>query len=121
MGDRASVFIREQSDQGVYLYTHWGGYELPKDVHKALSRQQRWTDAPYLARIVFHEMGGGTDKETGFGISTEMCDNEHLIIHLDCAEQRIGLSPEGETPNHWWTFDRFVSDPSDLYKAFEKE
>jgi len=54
MGDRANVYIREDNDHGVYLYTHWGGYELPEVVRRALARgESRWSDAPYLARIVF--------------------------------------------------------------------
>lgn len=53
MGDRANVYIREDQTHGIYLYTHWGSSELPETVRTALARHERWSDTPYLARIIF--------------------------------------------------------------------
>ena len=41
MGARANVFMKEPGVEsgGVYLYTHWGGYELPGMVQQALLRK----------------------------------------------------------------------------------
>jgi hypothetical protein len=79
MGDRANVRIA-----GVHLYTHWGGHELPFCVRDSLRRKWRWTDEAYLARIIFCDMTDGDKEEMGFGISKELCDNEHHIISLNC-------------------------------------
>lgn len=89
MGDRANIVIREDwQDQGdkeaVFLYSHWGGYELPQTLRDALvDARGRWDDAPYLARMIFDRMidteQGG---ETGFGISNRLTDNEYDLIVL---------------------------------------
>jgi hypothetical protein len=88
MGDRANVvirddYVRDNDREAVFLYSHWGGYELPEVVRRALARRERWDDAPYLARIVFDTMiGGHQGGETGFGISTRIPDNEYDLIVL---------------------------------------
>lgn len=84
MGDRANVRVQD-ADGHVYLYTHWGGTNLPHVVQMALQRKQRWDDPAYLARIVFCEMvKGDVEGETGFGIYYDIVDNEHPILVLDC-------------------------------------
>lgn len=86
MGDRCNVFVvTEEDGSGVYLYGHWSGHDLGPIVAAALKRGKgRWTDPPYLARIVFSEMiQGSVLDETGFGISTRVCDNGRPIIVLD--------------------------------------
>lgn len=116
MGDRANVYIQEDSKTGVYLYTHWAGSELPETVRAALVRGEgRWNDNAYLARIVFCEMVKGNEMETtSYGISSRLQDNEYPIIVLDCDQQRIGFAPEptgGEPPipSKWTAFRAYVS------------
>lgn len=115
MGDRGNVLIG-----GVYLYTHWGGSELAEDVQTALGRRERWNDTAYLARIIFCQMipPEAYQSETGFGIGTERPDNEHLVIEVDCEEERVrflpapregGAGDEG-TPKHEWTFREYVNE-----------
>lgn len=129
MGDRANVYIREDSERGVYLYTHWAGEELARTVQTALERGKgRWNDSPYLARIIFCEMVSGNEHETtGFGISTMLCDNEHPIIVVDPANGIVGLAPEPTAadplptinPKAQWTFAEFVAlSPAKLDKAW---
>lgn len=105
MGDRGNVNVREDSsDKGVFLYSHWGGTELPRVVRQALDRgKNRWHDTPYLTRIIFCEMlldtiptNRGSDgfydelvSETGFGISTEECDPGHPTIVIDVGTQTV--------------------------------
>jgi hypothetical protein len=110
MGDRANVIFKESKEsKGIYFYTHWGGHELPERVQTALARHERWDDGAYLARIVFCEMvKGAEDRETGFGISEGICDNEHLLILLDVEGQRVRfLHPKTQDPIHTWTFEEY--------------
>lgn len=93
MGDRGNVQIVDKignKTESVFLYTHWGGSRLPQTVQVALAKRWRWTDAPYLARIIFCEMVQGDEAgETGFGISTRICDNEHPIVVVDVPKQEV--------------------------------
>ena len=96
MGDRANVVIKN-GDSEVFLYTHWGGTELPEAVTAALRRGvQRWTDASYLARIVFCEMVSEDDWDglTGYGISASIGDNSYPLIVLDTDKQEVRFEAE---------------------------
>jgi hypothetical protein len=100
MGDRANIVIKQDgSDDRVYFYTHWHGTELPEMLHAALKRgEERWSDNPYLARVIFCEMTKGNPMAlTGFGISTSLCDNEYPIIVVDTATETVSFEPE---PDH---------------------
>ena len=103
MGDRAQVLMK---DEGVYLYTHWGAYTLPKDVAVALDSQAgrgRWEDPEYLARIVFDCMKkDDTTGETGFGISTHEGDAQ-FVIEVDSAKQTVRHEDQS------YTFEEFIS------------
>ena len=96
MGDRANVYIREDEKHGVFFYTHWGGSELPETVRAALIRgKDRWTDHPYLARIIFNEMTRGNETElTGFGISARITDNEYPILVVDTDSMTVRFHKE---------------------------
>jgi len=109
MGDRGNIFVRESADKeetrGVYLYSHWGGEELPLVLKRALSRKVRWDDGPYLTRIIFDEMTEGQrGEETGFGISATLGDNEHPIITVTPG-QGVSWVKEGLFAT---TFERFI-------------
>ena len=100
MGDRGNIHIK---DSGVYLYSHWGGYDLPFTLQKALLKKWRWDDHPYLTRIIFDVMTGGVvGKETGFGISTEICDNEYPILTVSVEDMTVSWD------EHSWRFSEFV-------------
>lgn len=118
MGDRANVFVKEA---GVYLYTHNEGCKLPFIVQRALSKQWRWTDPPYLARVVFTEMiRGEEENEFGFGISTKIVDNEHDIIVLDPNSESIEFQDEntGEIL-YSWPFSEYIKlTPATLIKTY---
>ncbi len=94
MGDRGNIFVREQwqdeLDKGVYLYSHWTGYKLPKIMQEALRRGQRLNYGAYLARIIFDTMTDGRQgEETGFGISTRLCDFEYHLIVVDVDKKVV--------------------------------
>lgn len=118
MGDRANVYMKQSETTGVYLYTHWGGDELPETVREAIASPQgrgRWRDDAYLARIIFCRMVGPRDlmEETGFGISAHICDNEHPIIVVDCKNLRVGYAEPSPTsppePAEWIAFRDFCA------------
>jgi hypothetical protein len=115
MGDRANVYVREpyqNEEQGVYLYTHWGGSELARTVQKALQRKLRWDDSQYLARIIFCTMisegGDSLEGEVGFGISTAIGDNSYSIIVIDTEHQTVSFTTEDKRLIIGWPFNEYI-------------
>ena len=123
MGDRGNIAIQQPSDGAtarVYLYSHWGGSELPSVLQTALARKVRWDDPAYLARIIFDAMTEGEQgEETGYGISTFISDNEHPILVVDCGTQTITV--EGGPADVKWTFAEFIAleDPNTIVNALD--
>lgn len=115
MGDRANILIIDRPKvaeddtevSGIYLYTHWSGYEWPEALRTALNRgtaRNRWRDDAYLTRILvshlFEDLGLG---ETGGGISTMRCGGEYEVIVVDIPAQQVAFAPEGaETDRNNW-------------------
>jgi hypothetical protein len=99
MGNRAQVAIKGHDKACVYLYTHWQGHTLANTVKRALTKQWRWDDPEYLARIVFCEMVKGAEAdETGFGIGTSKHgDLNNPLIVLDCNKQTVTVGRKGYT------------------------
>jgi hypothetical protein len=136
MGDGANVFVVDDLStkkqlQGVFLYSHWGGPDLPEIVRRALAKKQRWEDSSYLTRIIFCEMVRGDEKGTGgYGISAIIGDNEHLIIAVQCTNQRIAFCRENTLISKGleksavasWTFEEYVNlSKGELKKAWNSE
>jgi len=96
MGSRSNVVVKEGSSQ-VWFYGHWNGDRYVADARKALARRVRWDDGPYLARIVFDGLVAvDPGRETGFGITDSITDNEHPILVLDVNSQRVSFVQESE-------------------------
>ena len=93
MGDRGNICILDDykplEHDPVFLYTHWGGSVLKQTLAAALARCERGEDGPYLARIIFCQMVGpdAWDGETGFGISTQICDNEYPVLVVQSGRE----------------------------------
>lgn len=107
MGDRANIFIRtgKERNEGVFLYTHWGGETYLQTLQDTLALRLCWDDEAYLARMIFSRMTRGSELgETGYGISTHMPDNEHAIAYVDCSTQTVSLCHEKDFPNSYKTF-----------------
>ena len=63
-----------------------------------LKRNQRWDDEPYLTRIIFSEMiKDNIEDETGYGISTYICDNSYPILVVDTEKQEVSIQHESRT------------------------
>jgi hypothetical protein len=99
MGDRSNIVIKQHDGNRVWLYGHWMGADSINVVRDTLAHRERWSDAPYLARMLFNRMTLGQEQgDTGYGISTYMCDNEYPVIVLDPETQTVVLedAPWGE-------------------------
>ena len=135
MGDRANIVVRQDDNDQIWLYTHWGGTELPGRVQVGLlAARPRWGDASYATKILFGHVvpGDNWHEETGHGISGRLHDNEHLIVVVDFSQEKVWFMDKGQLenfriprnmapPNNAWTFDEFVTlQPKELDKAYNK-
>ena len=117
MGNRGNIVIRfnDSTDKpsAVWFYTHWSGTEIGQVVRNTLARRKRWDDPAYLARMIFDELTAGKQgKETGFGISTGMCDNEHDLLVIDTDAQtvrRVDSDDDIDANGQRWSFEEFAS------------
>lgn len=119
MGSRANIHVKDsyrQADDtsGIYLYTHWSGYQLPQVLQAALERGQgRWGDTSYLTRIIFCEMVKDEVMETtSYGISTQLEDNDYPILVVDDKSRTVKVAEEGserEGPYmNEWSYEEFL-------------
>lgn len=124
MGDRGNikVYQNSMSDSAVYLYTHWKGSTLPQVVQTVLQRGQRWDDIPYLTRMLFDALiDDQHGQETGFGISTKICDNEHPVIAINCHTCTVSFENDDGEPIETFSFEEFCSsDLPELQSVFDK-
>lgn len=97
MGDRANVVVAQDGGK-VWLYTHWGGYELPGVLKAALERgSSRHDDGPYLARIILCEMVKDDPMGlTGAGIAPCLCDNGHPLLVVDTLKGTVHEAAEDD-------------------------
>src|SRR5277367_1592057 len=112
---RANVYIKHGSS-GVYLYTQTRGDSLPKILRSALLRgRKRWGNTPVLTRIVFGEMiGSDVLNLDGFGISTELSDNDKYILVVDDQGERVGIFTESAKCLGFLPFEEYVNLPDDM-------
>lgn len=96
MGDRIVFgFKQSRSDTTpVFLYSHWGGSGLQRDLVNAIkTAEPRWNDAPYATRIAISQIVGDQwGQELGFGISAGYGSYgypDYSLIPIICWEERI--------------------------------
>ena len=102
MGDRSNIVVVQPDNSRIWLYGHWMGDDNYRVAGQVLQTGSRNFDHFYLARMLFEKMiEGAYNKETGFGISTTMCDNEYPIVVIDPQKQTVHLEEYiwGELPN----------------------
>lgn len=134
MGDRANIVVLQpkgnrvkqvtdalfaKDRERIYLYSHWGGSDLPLRLQEVLTRRVRWDDHSYLTRIIFCAMvRQEIDGETGYGISTTRPDNEHDYLVVDCDTQTVSRVREdsGRVVKKW-SFEKFIT--LDIAQAFK--
>lgn len=136
MGDRANIYMvnhpHKKPENGFFIYTHFGGYCLPRMLQAALKRgRDRWKDEPYLGRIIFSEVAkdAGIDCTTGCGLSTYFTDNEHNVLVVDSEKQIVGVTKppdslgEGEFPKLFRevSFSAYVEMTEEQLEKFREE
>jgi len=117
MGDRSNIVVVQPDESRIFLYGHWMGDDNYRVAGQVLSRQERWNDAPYIARMLFSKMiAHDLDSDTGYGISNHMCDNEYPIVVIDPQKQTVHLEQyiwgdggKFETITPHVTFEEFVN------------
>jgi hypothetical protein len=108
MGDRGQVLILPDK---VYLYTHWSAYNLTQTVQRALSKNLRWDDSEYLARIIFDAMiGKNQGEETGFGIGSKLHGDVYRLVTVNCENQTVKVEQVNYKPKLIFSgsFDKFI-------------
>lgn len=135
MGDRANVAFRfsrdhqESADKPliketpgyVWMYTHWGGSDLDKDVRIAIQKATpRWGDPTYATRIALRDLLAPFEDEHGAGVGFGISDNEYsYVLVVDFEAKLVAFH---NLPAIWWknepgdsafewTFDEYL-DPA---------
>ena len=116
MGCRGTIEIWEHGaapkdeESPVVLYTHWGAKDMLMNLKTVLKRKKRWSDAPYLSRMIFCKMVEGDERgETGYGIMTcNIGDAEEEIV-VDCDRQEVIVkSMKHSSFNKTYTFSELA-------------
>jgi hypothetical protein len=113
MGDRAISEVKLEKGS-IYIYTHWGGFDLPKVAQEAIvSAEPRWDDEPYAAHIIIDQLiKEGRDSETGIGIMLEAgaedeYNNDSPSAVIDIPNRTLKIIGHDEEDGKW-TFAKVV-------------
>ena len=115
MGCRGTIAIYENSaaprsaEAPVVLYTHWGAKRMMGNLISALERKERWSDPPYLSRIIFCEMiAGNYNSTTGYGIQTHNAGDTEEEIVVDCSRYEVTRTRVGHS-KQIFTFKELIN------------
>jgi hypothetical protein len=117
MGARCNFVFKQKEDLAVALYSHWGEYEMHRDLALALQHAAvRKGDIEYYTRMaVSHLLKNSILDETGFGLyacnPNTALDYMDLPILIDLTNNTIS----DETGSH--EIDSFINYhlPSDVH------
>jgi len=95
MGDRINVVVTTDHNSGVALYSHWGGYRMPKTIAKFLTNAGR-LDTDYFTRNLMCSMiadGITSDdySKSGFELIGSEPNVEAMILGAFQDELRYGI------------------------------
>jgi hypothetical protein len=95
MGERTEIYLKNDN---IYLYSHWDNRLILGGILKnALIRgKKRWSDRPYLNRIIFSEMiKDEILEETGYGLSNTPAGDGEVCFEVDVENNTVnGISFE---------------------------
>ncbi len=107
MGDRRNIVVHDEKGANpIFFYSHYDGNKLAEVLYDALERgQDRWSDAPYLNRIIFSQMiKDAGDNLTGFGISASLTDSNYTHeLEVFHKEQKVSVGEGNE-----FSFNEFI-------------
>jgi hypothetical protein len=96
-------------DGSIFVYTHWGGFDLPETAKKAVvSAKSRWDDLPYAARIIVDQLTiPGRDQTEGYGLmlkpdAEDEYNNDEPSVIINLLKQTLTINGEGSAE---YTFD----------------
>lgn len=83
MGARCNFVFKQKEDLAVALYSHWGEYDMHKDLALALQHAAvRIGDTEYYTRMaISHLLKDSILQETGFGIYA--CNPNTALDYMD--------------------------------------
>ena len=122
MGCRGTIEIWEHGaapkdeESPVVLYTHWGAKDMLMNLKTVLKRKKRWSDAPYLSRMIFCKMVEGDERgETGYGIMTRNIGDAEEEIVVDCDRQEVIVkSMKHSSFNKTYTFSELAEQYAEI-------
>ena len=119
MGCRGTIEIWENGaapkdeEAPVVLYTHWGANDMLADLKTVLKRKARWSDPPYLSRMIFCQMVKGEERgETGYGIMTNNIGDAEEEIVVVCDRQEVIV--KGNDNNKSYTFSELAEQYAEM-------
>ncbi|PCI27444.1 hypothetical protein COB55_05860 [Candidatus Wolfebacteria bacterium] len=91
MGDRATIILKEEKGNCIYVYTHWHGSEFSDMLKKAMIKAKaRWDDEVYCNRVLITELcKPAKDEIIGFGVSTYPIESENPVLEVDHGERVV--------------------------------
>lgn len=109
MGDRTNVWLttRAAPTEGIALYSHWGGREMPEALRQALIfGKGRWNDSTYLSRIIVSRITyTDADDETGSGLSPKLVTwgDGYPVTVVALDTRTVHFASEGgyNDPDEW--------------------
>jgi len=107
---KGNVFVSLDDQHGVFFHTAKCGLQIPKMVHQAIKRtESKWGNSGAVARVIFNEM---TCKDPfgldGFGIMSEVVDNDCFILSINDRIQKIGLMTEDSRLVKIFGFEQYL-------------
>jgi hypothetical protein len=112
MGDRVNIGFKQENEDILFLYQHWGGWQHQRRLAEALIvAEPRIQDPGYATRIVISQMIGDDWKSiTGHGLYiNELADNEYPVHVVDFYNNKVTLhsddhtAPKGIVEEPIWT------------------
>ena len=116
MGARCTFIFKQSEDLAVALYSHWGEYEMHRDLAQALQHAapRKGDESYYIRMAIRYLLQQNILDETGFGLyacdpKTHMQYCDHPIL-IDLTTNTIS----DETGSH--SIDSFINyhSPNDL-------
>ena len=114
MGNRRNIRLVYSDGNEIFLYTHWGAYQMPHQLRDVLARRERWDDEAYLARMIFSRIvKDDVDGESGFGIAPYEIDPENPTITVFLESQEIEYKEKTFSFDEWVKYIRRPGEKAD--------